>query len=314
MTQPSNSSSRTYVAVLQSGNFTVGRMNELSGLFTTDGSDWSHFGWKNVRCFSVAVDPKNAEHILLGCGNGVHESHDGGANWRVLTGWRITEVLDVTFDPHNPDRFVCATAFGLWKTEDGGNSWLSWSDGLSSLFAPTLSVSRSEGTIWTGTEKGVFRISLSETEQSWQMDGLTGFAVRQIVTTEQGLQVAATHGQGAWIREVGGPWIRIRGVPADAICYAIAVDNSGRRIAVGGCFKGVYVSLDRGRTAIHNVVGAPDSWTHALAYDSSGNWPDRPLLVGTTSAGLHTLTGVTWNSVGLSGTTIGRIISEAQSA
>lgn len=304
MNELSVKSDRTHVAVLQSGNFTVGKMNQLSGLFTSDGDDWRHSGWKNVRCFGVTVNPRNPAHLLLACGNGVHESRDGGANWRVLTGWKITEVLDIAFDPDNLEHLICATAFGIWRSEDGGDSWSRWSDGLSSLCAPTLSVSRSEGAIWTGTETGVYRMPLSETVSDliWQRDGLAGFAVRQIVTNERGLQVAATHSQGAWIRTVGGPWTRIRGVPADAICYAIAVDITGRKIAVGGYFRGVYISLDGGRTARHVTNEAPESYTHALAFASTR------LLAGTTGDGLFALDNDVWIRTGLPGTTVSRIV------
>jgi len=295
----------THVAVIQLGNFTVGKMNQLSGLFTSDGDGWSHSGWRNGRCFSVAVNPEDPTHILLATGNGVHESRDAGSNWRILTGWEITEVLDVAFDPDNLEHLICATAFGIWKSDDAGDSWILWSNGLSSRYTPTLSISRSEGAIWTGTETGVYRMPLapSDGEKSWHRDGLAGFAVRQIVTTETGLQVAATHSQGAWIRTIGGPWTRIRGVPADTICYAIAVDASEMKIAVGGYFSGVYVSLDRGRTATHISADTPDFYTHALAFESNR------LLAGTTGDGLFALENNIWSRAGLPGTTIGRILT-----
>lgn len=291
----------TYVAVLDSGSFTVGEANQLSGLFVSDGLDWRHSGWPNVRCFGVAVRPEDTDHILLACGNGVHESRDGGVNWRILTGWQVTEVLDVAFDPNDPDHLLCASAYGVWHSEDAGRSWELETGGMTSPFTQTIVTSKSGGSIWAGTESGAYRASL--TDLTWRPDGLSGFAIRQIAVTENGFHVAATRSHGVWIRHEGGSWIHIRGVPPDATCYAVAVNPFDGTIAVGGLFEGVYISNDGGQSARHFISGAPHCAIHALAFDS-----ERRLLVGTTNEGLFSLEGDEWNFLGLPGTSIRRIL------
>lgn len=296
-----------YVAVLERGSFTVGQTNALSGLFISDGDGaLRHFGWPNVRCFGVAVHPQNPDVILLACGNGVHQTRDGGESWRVLTDWRVTEVLDVAFDQSNPDQhFVCASAYGAWESWDAGKSWEQASNGLFAMFLQSISTTPNDDRIWAGTEAGVFVASMDELD--WIPDGLVGFAVRQIVTTPSGFQVAATKAQGSWVRMIGGPWTRLRGVPADATCYAVASKPDGKTIAVGGLFKGIYISRDGGRSASSmNSPATPDSAVHALAFDQNAN----RLLAGTTGNGLFEInlgTGL-WAQLGLESASIRRIL------
>lgn len=296
-----------HIAVLENGSFTVGQTNALSGLFISDDDDdFRHVGWKNVRCFGVAVHPANPDIILIACGNGVHLTRDSGETWRVMTDWRVTEVLDVVFDHRNPDdHFIASSAYGIWESADCGQNWENRSDGLTVKFVQSVSTETGGDRIWAGTEAGVFVASLDDLE--WRRDGLVGFAVRQVMTTESGFQVAATKNQGAWVRMVDGPWTRIRGVPADATCYTVASKPDGKTIAVGGFFKGVYVSRDGGRSAsLLNSPATPRSYVHALAFDTVS---DR-LLVGTTSDGMFEINSGSriWSQLGLENASIRRIL------
>lgn len=88
------------------------------------------------RIGSVAVDPTNLNHWLLGVGNGgVWESRDAGGNWLPLTDAAPTLATgDVTFDPTNPQTIYVGTGeahggnmamggVGILKSTDGGQSW-----------------------------------------------------------------------------------------------------------------------------------------------------------------------------------------------
>jgi hypothetical protein len=291
----------TYAAVLESGNFTVGQTNGLSGLFVSDNGEWRHLGWENVRCFGLAVRPENQQQILLACGNGVHQSLDAGLTWRILTDWRVTEVLDIVFDPNNEQHLIAASAHGVWDSADSGASWTFASEGLTSRFAQTVSTSVSGPSIWVGTEQGIFRSSLARLQ--WRPDGLPGVAVRQILTSKRGLQVAVTQLQGAWLRINGERWSSIRGIPADLTCCSVAISADERTIAIGGLFKGVYLSRDGGQTAIRVSRNAPDAPIYALAFDEPG---DR-IFAGTAGDGLHCLENDTWSPLGLPNTAIRQI-------
>ena len=310
-----------YAAVLESGNFTVGDPHAESGLFARDENEtgWAHLGWPNVRCFGMDVSPFDPHHITLACGNGVLSTRNGGQSWRVMTNWRVTEVLSIAFDPVRTGHAVAGTAYGAIHTQNNWTTWSDISDGLVARFTQSISAAPDGSGFWAGTENGVYRSIPSDHSSEghegsdgaiagWERDGLIGFAIRQIVTTPSGLQVAATRKQGAWTRQVGGPWTRIRAVPADVTCYAVAVDRSDRNIAVGGYFEGVYASFDGGGSFMH-LPELSGRAVHALAFDADGT-----LWAGTHATGVFEFdrNQHTWRKSGLQSSSIRQILPHSR--
>jgi photosystem II stability/assembly factor-like uncharacterized protein len=86
------------------------------------------------RISAVAVDPSNANHILVGAaGGGVWESTDTGASWEPRTDTQPSLAIGaIAFDPSNPSivyagtgegNFYARLGAGLLRSMDGGTSW-----------------------------------------------------------------------------------------------------------------------------------------------------------------------------------------------
>jgi photosystem II stability/assembly factor-like uncharacterized protein len=86
------------------------------------------------RVSSIAIDPGNAKHILLGsAGGGIWESKDSGANWRPRTDKMPSLAIGaVVFDPRNRKRvyagsgegnFYASRGAGVYRSIDGGTTW-----------------------------------------------------------------------------------------------------------------------------------------------------------------------------------------------
>jgi photosystem II stability/assembly factor-like uncharacterized protein len=89
------------------------------------------------RIGSIAVDPTNARHWLVGVSNGgLWETRDGGGSWAALTDSAPTLAMGaVTFDPTNPATIYAGTGdanggggmfkggLGILKSTDGGVTW-----------------------------------------------------------------------------------------------------------------------------------------------------------------------------------------------
>ncbi|HJZ96315.1 MAG TPA: hypothetical protein VKE70_07395, partial [Candidatus Solibacter sp.] len=91
------------------------------------------------RISSIAVDPDDANHWLIGAGNGgVWETRDAGANWVPLSdAWPTLSIGAVAFAPGNssiiyvgtgePDAGAGGgfgqTGLGIMKSADGGRTW-----------------------------------------------------------------------------------------------------------------------------------------------------------------------------------------------
>jgi hypothetical protein len=86
------------------------------------------------RIASIAIDPSNANHVLVGAANGgVWESFDKGASWAPRTDYQATLAVGaVAFDPTNPSVVYCGLGEGNWwswlgtgvlRSTDGGTTW-----------------------------------------------------------------------------------------------------------------------------------------------------------------------------------------------
>jgi photosystem II stability/assembly factor-like uncharacterized protein len=88
------------------------------------------------RIASIAVDPTDLSHWLLGVGNGgVWETRNAGGNWVPLTDGAPTLATgDIAFDPTNPRTIYVGTGeahggglamcgMGILKSTDGGQTW-----------------------------------------------------------------------------------------------------------------------------------------------------------------------------------------------
>ena len=88
------------------------------------------------RVSSIAVDPSDPDHWLIGVGNGgVWESHDAGGSWTPLTDAAPTLAIGaVAFAPSDPNIIYAATGeaalsgftrvgLGILKSINGGRTW-----------------------------------------------------------------------------------------------------------------------------------------------------------------------------------------------
>ena len=93
--------------------------------------------WNSGRVATLAVDPVNANHWLMGAGNGgVWESVDGGTSWLPITDAAPTLATGaIAFAPSNPQIIYVGTGeapggvgfvqvgVGILKSIDGGRNW-----------------------------------------------------------------------------------------------------------------------------------------------------------------------------------------------
>jgi hypothetical protein len=86
------------------------------------------------RVSSIAVDPKNPKHLLLGAaGGGIWESADTGATWSPRTDQMPSLAIGaIAFDPTAPNKvyagsgegnFYANLGAGIYKSADGGTTW-----------------------------------------------------------------------------------------------------------------------------------------------------------------------------------------------
>jgi len=131
-------------------------------------SDWTQAGMADAIVNTIAVDPRDSDHVYCGVGvygpgqvvQGFYESNDAGDHWsKVALGPHDAPVWSILFDPVDPDIVYVGVGNSLYRSLDGGASWLldtqTESDGFSSLYVSPLAYP----TIFAGMGDGVYRRS-----------------------------------------------------------------------------------------------------------------------------------------------------------
>lgn len=83
------------------------------------------------RLTSIAIEPANPNHIIVGANTGgVWRSTDGGANWTVLTDNLSTLIVGaLTMDPTDSTTYFWGSSGGtIFKSTDSGTTWNFYSD------------------------------------------------------------------------------------------------------------------------------------------------------------------------------------------
>jgi photosystem II stability/assembly factor-like uncharacterized protein len=134
-------------------------------LKSTDGGA----SWTEIRmgqpALSVAVDPQNANHVLVGLlFGGMHASVDAGVSWTPVAAGLPPEanVADIVFDPANPAIVYAADRLsGVYRSTDGGASWQAINSGLRMRTVNQLGLAPDGTLLYAATEgEGVYRLAI----------------------------------------------------------------------------------------------------------------------------------------------------------
>jgi len=123
------------IVYLGGEDFFKGTVHEKSSTFVQKNKP----GSMGSATKSIAVDPKNSDHILIGIGEnlaeappgeGLWESYDGGESWTRAQGIGNFAVYSIIFHPNDP-QIVYASALGegVFKSTDGGSHFTSLGNG-----------------------------------------------------------------------------------------------------------------------------------------------------------------------------------------
>lgn len=221
------------------------------------------------RVGAIAVDPANANHVLVGsAGGGIWESFNNGASWAPRTDYQPTLTIGaVAFDPAEPatvyaltgeGNFYAALGAGLLRSVDGGTTW--------GMLATSPFVGQ-----------GGYRLVVDH-----------GDTARLFAAASWGLYRSTDSGVG-WTPVIA------------ATAWDVSVSTAAGGEVLAACADGLHVSTDNGATwAAVALPGAPASWSRlAVAHAPSDGQTAYAWGASGANAYLWRRSAGTWAAVSL---------------
>ena len=271
------------------------------------------------RVSAIAVDPRNAAHVLCGAANGgVWESFDRGASWGPRTDYAATTAVGaIVFDPQNPSVVYCGTGEGNWwswlgvgilRSSDGGASWSTLcttpfvgqgfydlavdSTNNQHLLAATtggLYASTNGGTAWTARRN----------VRTWSLAIAPGGGA--------GAEILAASSDGLFVSTNGGTsWahVALPGAPAAFDRLAVAIARSNPAVAYAWGASGTSAFLWRRAGGAWTAQSLPPGVSTGQAwydwYAAASPDRDNQIYLGAIESYRGDLSGSTWTWLNLS--------------
>ena len=221
------------------------------------------------RVSSIAIDPGDAKHILLGsAGGGIWESKNSGVNWQPCTDKMPSLAIGaVTFAPSNAKRVYAGSGegnfyrnlgAGVYQSDDGGTTWTILASGpfVGEGFFDLVVDPKTPATIYAATTAGFYK---------------------------------STNGGSSWTQKRAGS------------CWDISVHPNGGTTELLAAFQdGLFVSTNGGNSfAVVTLLSEPvTGWTR-LAVDRVATAPDIAYVFGAGGGKAHLWrrSGTTWTKI-----------------
>ncbi|MGH7491443.1 MAG: T9SS type A sorting domain-containing protein [bacterium] len=218
----------------------------IDGLYRSsdNGATWQllNHGLAGERAYRIVSTFSGV--LFLDTGGKVYRSLDYGQTWvHVLSGAGYARDF-WSFSRDSVETVYLFAEFGFLHSSNLGQTW-SAVDGLANAGRVFSMLQTSEGSLWTGTQQGLFRQRSDDTSWVESAQGLPEVGVTALLELPNHSLLAGTYGEGVYVLADGDMvW-----QPADlrkTWVDALARDGNGRIIAVQYGLSKFYSSEDGG--------------------------------------------------------------------
>ncbi len=257
------------------------------------------------RVTGIAIDPTNANHIIVGANTGgVWKTTDGGQTWTPLGDYFSNlYVYSVTIDPQDSSTYYFGSSSGLiYKSTDGGATWMQLADVSNSLINKILIHPTDSNIIFVSSQNAGMYVS-TDGGVTWNHP-ISDSKCYDIEFKPGDPTVVYVSGSGFHKSIDGGnSFTTISGFTNEAKMMGVSPDDASVVYVVeanGGSFGGFYKSTDSGDSFTQlDHTGRNYFGYDTAGYQSGGQAPrDMDIAVNPTNVNEVHIAGVlTWRSM-----------------
>lgn len=217
-------------------------------------------GLEDVSVRAIAIDPNDADFVLVGGLDGVYKSIDSGVTWEKLSPHENVESLAI--DPRNRDTIYVGTWRQGWRSDDGGKIWKHINNGMvldTDMFGISINPSDPDN-IWVATCGWVYNTKNRGDQWTRYRDGFDNRRIHDVEVDPCDPNTVYAGSVAGLYRsdDAGRSWYAVSN--EDLVVNSILLHpQRPDRVIIGIEGDGVYVSEDRARTftrasdGLHNL-------------------------------------------------------------
>ena len=264
------------------------------------GKTWTRrdAGLEDFSVRAIAIDPRDADFVLVGGLTGVYRSSDAGATWTKISDQENVE--SVAIDPRTHDRIYVGTWRQGIRTDDGGATWKLINNGMvldTDMFSILINPTDPDN-VWVSTCGWVYNSTNRGDNWTRYRDGFNNRRIHDIEVDpcDQNTVYAGSVAGLYRSEDNGKTWYVVsdEGLVVNQIAMHPQRPN---RIVLGVEGDGVYVSEDSARTFTRSCDGLYNMQITTITADPSiKNRVYASVVFGGASSGIYKSDdgGVTW--------------------
>jgi photosystem II stability/assembly factor-like uncharacterized protein len=217
---------------------------------------------------AIAVDPNDANFVVVGGLTGVYRSRNAGRSWTKISDQINVESLAI--DPRSNKRIFVGTWRQGWRTDDGGKTWKHIAEGMvldTDMFAIHIDPVQPEN-VWVATCGWVYNSLNGGDKWTRYRDGFDNRRIHDVKTDPCNKDVVYAGSVAGLYRseDTGKTWYAVsdEGLVINSIVLHPQRPN---RIILGVEGDGVYVSYDAGKTFARSSHGLHNLRIATMAAD-----------------------------------------------